>query len=174
MIAKLGFLELLVLSTLAWKNLWRRKRRTLITMSSVAFGVWFSATFVGICNHAYGSLIEGSVRMGFGHVTIEPRGYDVAPSLDKKLANALPLLREARAKKGVAAAIPRIAGPAIFSTAAGGAPGMILGIDPAQESVEWNAYLGAVREGRSFASSTGRGALIGTAMAERLHLKVGS
>jgi len=143
-------------------------------MSSVAFGVWFSATFVGICNHAYGSLIEGSVRMGFGHVTIEPRGFNVAPSLDKKLANAHSLLAEVRAKKGVAAALPRIFGPAMFSTAAGGAPGMIFGIDPGEESQKWNAYLGAVREGRSFTSSSGRGALVGSAMAERLHLKLGS
>ena len=27
------------LNTLAWRNLWRHKRRTLITASSIAFGV---------------------------------------------------------------------------------------------------------------------------------------
>lgn len=163
-----------MLPKLAWKNLWRRKRRTIITMSSVAFGVWFAATFVGICNHTYGNLIQRSVRLGFGHVSIEPRGYNISPSLDKRLADPAGLKKALEHEPEVAAAITRITGPAIFSTASGSAPGMVLGIDPAQESTELNAYLEGLREGKILESTTGRGAMIGTVMAERLKLKLGS
>lgn len=163
-----------MLAKLAWKNLWRRKRRTLITMSSVAFGVWFSATFVGICNHTYTELIDGSVRLGFGHVSIEPTGYNISPSLDKSLLEIDALTAQTVQLPGVAAAIARISGPAVFSTASGSAPGMVLGIDPTQESSAFNSYLSSMREGKVFEATTGRGAVIGTVMADRLKLKLGS
>jgi ABC-type lipoprotein release transport system permease subunit len=163
-----------LLPKLAWKNLWRRKRRTLITMSSVAFGVWFTATFVGICNHTYTELIDGSVRMGFGHVSIEPVGYNISPSLDKRLPNAESLAETTRALSGVTAAIARISGPAVISTASGSVPGMLLGIDPAKESASMNAYLASIREGKVFESAAGRGAVLGSVLAQRLRLKLGS
>jgi ABC-type lipoprotein release transport system permease subunit len=163
-----------MLPKLAWKNLWRRKRRTLITMSSIAFGVWFAGTFLGVRNHSHTSLIEGSVRLGLGHVAVEASGHHVAPGFEKKLFDASSIVAAARETSGVSAAIPRIIGPAMFATAAGSSPGVVLGVDPAQESGALNVYVGAIDRGRLFDARDGRGAVIGDVMAERLNIELGN
>ena len=35
------------LATMAWRNLWRNRRRTLLTLSSIAFGVMLAVLFTG-------------------------------------------------------------------------------------------------------------------------------
>ena len=35
------------LASMAWRNLWRNRRRTLLTLSSIAFGVMLAVIFTG-------------------------------------------------------------------------------------------------------------------------------
>ena len=37
------------LSAMAWRNIWRQRRRTLLTMSSIAFGTMCAVVFTGTC-----------------------------------------------------------------------------------------------------------------------------
>ncbi|HKI61884.1 MAG TPA: ABC transporter permease, partial [Mariprofundaceae bacterium] len=65
------------LNTLAWRNIWRRKRRTLITAFSIGFGVMLSVTFTGSGDYTYTNMIDMGASMGMGHVTVEPIGYQL-------------------------------------------------------------------------------------------------
>ncbi|MDQ6977965.1 MAG: ABC transporter permease, partial [Ghiorsea sp.] len=60
------------LNQLAFRNIFRRKRRTFITAFSVAFGVMLSVTFTGTGDYTYTNMIDAGAKMGMGHVTIEP------------------------------------------------------------------------------------------------------
>ncbi|MCB9655704.1 MAG: ABC transporter permease, partial [Deltaproteobacteria bacterium] len=70
---------------LAWRNVWRNRRRTLINVVSIALGVWLTVTSVGLADYSYHQMIDDSARMGLGHVTIQPTGYLEAPSLKKTI-----------------------------------------------------------------------------------------
>ena len=36
------------LGSMAWRNLWRNRRRTLVTLASIAFGTMLAVLFTGI------------------------------------------------------------------------------------------------------------------------------
>ena len=71
------------LALMAWRNLWRNHRRTLITLSSIAFGILLAILFTGLGDKTWGDMIDLAARMGSGHVTLQHPGYLDAPNLKK-------------------------------------------------------------------------------------------
>lgn len=157
---------------MAWRNLWRRKRRTYITAFSIGFGVLLSVTFTGIGDYSYTKMINTSATMGFGHVTIQPVGYIDSPSLDKKINNAESIRTTVLNTHGVKDAVTRIMGQAMIASANKSVGGMFLGIDPEQESKEKNLFIRSLTEGKLFKNKDGREAIIGTGLAKKLNLKL--
>ncbi len=162
-----------MLLRMAWRNLWRSRRRTLITLASVGLGVWLAVTFIGMAHWSYGSMIDASARQGYGHVTVWPEGYGLAPSLKLRLADAEALRARVLGLPGVDDATARIAGQAIFATASRSVGGAFFAIDPRRESASNNLFLKSIVEGEVFAEPGARGAVIGRVMAERLGLRIG-
>ncbi|HHJ11310.1 MAG TPA: hypothetical protein ENK25_10540 [Bacteroidetes bacterium] len=58
----------------AWKNLWRNRRRTLITISSILFGVIFSVMIYSLEEGSYGNMIDKPVRLSSGCLNIQHAG----------------------------------------------------------------------------------------------------
>jgi ABC-type lipoprotein release transport system permease subunit len=161
------------LKKMAWRNLWRRKRRTLITAGSVGFGFLLAYTFTAMGDYIYTNMIDTSAKMGFGHVTVEPAGYNDSPALDKRLGNAR-VIRERTLKiPNVRDAIVRITGQAMFASASKNIGGIFMAIDPSDESAEWNVFIGSMVEGKVFKGPGGRGIVVGKKMAEKLNLGIG-
>ena len=161
------------LGTIAWRNLWRRKRRTLITGISIGFGVMLAVTFTGTGDYGYTNMINTSAIMGLGHVTIEPHGYNQTPSLDKRLRKTGQIRERVLAMPGVNDAIVRITGQAMFASASKTIGGMFMGIDPAQESPEQNLLIRSLVQGEVFSGKDGRGVVVGSKIAEKLNLRIG-
>ena len=162
-----------MLLRIASRNLWRAKRRTLITLFTVAFGVWLSVTFTGMGDYTYTRMLDTGARMGFGHVTVQASGYQDAPGIDRPLHGAVTLAARVAARADVAHAVPRVAGQAMFATASRSVGGVLFAIDPRQERPEQNTFLKAIVEGRLFDDPGGRGAVVGEGMAEKLDLRIG-
>lgn len=119
---------------LAWRNIWRNKRRTLITAASVFFAV-FSATFMRSMQlGSYAQYINGVVEAFTGSVQIHKKGYwedqviDNAMSYNDSLIKKLSLIRNIRIMA------PRIEsfGLASFDQQTKGVA--VIGIDPATEN----------------------------------------
>ncbi len=161
------------LDQLAWRNLLRHKRRTLITSLSVAFGVLLSVTFTGSGDYSYTNLINTSTTMGFGHLTVEPHGYNDTPSLSMRVLQAEAIADQIQGIPNVQATYVRIMGQAMFAAGAKSVGGMFLGIDPNREKPEHNFFLKAINQGSLFTETDGRGVVIGSKMAEKLNLRLG-
>ena len=158
---------------MAWRNLWRRKRRTLITGFSIGFGVLLSVTFTGTGDYGYTNMINAGASMGFGHVTIEPRDYNQTPALDKRLLKTEQIREQVLTMPGISDAVVRIMGQAMFASASKTVGGMFMAVDPAQESTEQNLLLRSLVQGQLFPQADGRGVVIGNKMAEKLNLRIG-
>ncbi len=156
-----------------WRNIWRQRRRTLITASSVAFGLLLSVTFTGSADYAYTRMIDTSATMGFGHVTVAAAGFDLSPSFSRVLSRCDEIGAAAAGSKAVTATRTRIIGQAMFAAGGRSNGGQVMGIDPETETAEFNVFLRDIIKGRMFAADDRRGALIGEIMARRLHLKPG-
>ena len=161
------------LGKFAWRNLWRRKRRTFITAISIGFGVLLSVTFTGTGDYGYTKMINTGAKMGMGHVTVEPRGYNQTPSLDKRIRNADALRNKILQMSGIDSATIRITGQAMFASATKSIGGMFIGIDPSQESPEYNIIIQSLDQGSLFPDTFGRHIVIGSKMAEKMNLDIG-
>ena len=161
------------LSKMAWRNLLRRRRRTFITAGSVGFGFLLAYTFTAMGDYIYTNMIDTSAKMGYGHVTLEPVGYNDSPTLDKRLRNADRLRKRALSVKNVQDAIVRITGQAMFASATKSVGGIFIAVDPEMESPDWNVFVGSMVEGKMFETKGGNGIVVGNKMAEKLNLKLG-
>ncbi len=161
------------LNKLAWRNLWRRKRRTLITAFSIAFGVLLAITFTGAGDHYYTRMIDAGASMGMGHVTIAPIDHNRAPSLKKRLSDVQQLRKQALARPEIVDAMVRISGQAMFASAHKSVGGMFIAIDPEQESENNNLFIRSIIEGQLFDGANTPGIVVGEKLAKKLHLRIG-
>jgi len=158
---------------MAWRNLWRSRRRTLITAFTVAFGVLLSVSFTASGDYSYTEVINTSARMGTGHLTVEAPGYNDNPTLDKRVPGAGEIRARVLELPGATDAVVRIMGQAMFSSAAKSLGGIFIALDPAGESPGINFFLDSIEEGELFEGTGGRGAVIGSKMAEKLNIGIG-
>ena len=161
------------LNQLAWRNIWRRKRRTMITAFSIGFGVMLAVTFTGSGDYTYTNMIDMGASMGMGHVTVEPVGYHLKPTLDKRLTGTGVMHKKILATEGVADAAVRITGQAMFASARKSVGGAFIAVDPALESEENNLLMRSIVEGELFSEKEGRGIVIGSGLAKKLHVGIG-
>ncbi len=161
------------LNVLARRNLWRQKRRTLITAFSIAFGVLLAVTFTGVGDHYYTRMVDAGANMGMGHISITAPDYNRSPSLKKRLSNA-PALRDLIINHpNVADATIRINGQAMFASASKSIGGMFVAIDPRQENTTNNLFIRSLIDGDIFADADSKGIVVGEKIASNLNLGIG-
>jgi ABC-type lipoprotein release transport system permease subunit len=158
---------------IAWRNLLRNRRRTLITSFSVAFGVLLSVTFSASGDYSYTNMINSSATLGFGHLAIEPPGFNDAPTLAARLDGVDEIRQRALRLGEVENVYARIMGQAMFATGSKSIGGQVIGIDPVLENREHNIFIKSIVEGELFRESSSRGVLIGDRLAEKLKLRLG-
>lgn len=161
------------LNQLAWRNIWRRKRRTLITAFSIGFGVMLAVTFTGSGDYTYTNMVDTGASMGMGHVTVEPVGYHLKPTLDKRIPDVQQLHRRVVTMDGVSDATVRITGQAMFASARKSIGGAFIAIDPAFETAENNLLMRSMVKGGLFSDSGSRGIVIGSRLAKKLQVDIG-
>ncbi|MBI4429389.1 MAG: hypothetical protein HY562_09760 [Ignavibacteriales bacterium] len=76
-----------LLFTLSWRNIWRNKRRSIITTSAVVFAVMFSIVMRGIQLGTYDVNIKYMVDLFSGYLQVQKPGYQDNPSLQKKFSS---------------------------------------------------------------------------------------
>ncbi len=157
---------------LAWRNIWRNKRRTLITVSSIMFAVVFALFVESIERGAHDLMIENMTRFHTGYMQVQDFRYKNEPSLDNSFYYENDI-DEWAGENGhrIDFAIPRIE---TFMLAAGeeqtrGA--IVMGTDLAAEN-RLNDLEDRLVDGRFFEPGEGA-AVLGGGLAHRLDLAVG-
>lgn len=156
---------------LAWRNIWRNKRRTLITVSSIMFAVIFAMFLESIERGSHNVAIENMTRFHTGYIQVQDYRFEDQPSLDNAfLYDAEQRNQILSASESINYLVPRIE---TFMLAAGedvtkGA--MVLGIDPEKEDRLNNLKDHLAEGGFSFENQT---AVIAAGFAERLELNRG-
>ncbi len=162
------------LPSMAWLNLWRHRRRTLLTISSIAFGVMLAILFTGIGDSNWREMIDLAARMGGGHVSIQHRDFLDSPVLKNAIEGGDELRARALADADVERVVARIAGQILLSTAGQSYGAGFIAFDPADEDVTTLSLLEAVDEGESFVTSRDPGIILGRQLASNLNARLGS
>jgi ABC-type lipoprotein release transport system permease subunit len=162
------------LPKLAWRNVWRNRRRTLLTLSSIAFGTLCAVLFTAIGDANWASMIELAARMGGGHVSVQHPEYLDTQTLTRTIVAGPELQKRLLADPAVEALVPRISGHMMVATAGQSYGAAFLAVDPARESLATLSLLEAIEEGQMFESADDEGIILGAKLAENLRAKLRS
>lgn len=70
---------------LAWRNLWRNRKRSLITISSVLFAVLLAVLFDSMERGSYERMIDTMVKYSTGYIQMQDVLYEEEPSIDNTM-----------------------------------------------------------------------------------------
>lgn len=118
---------------LAWRNLWRNKRRTIITSSSILFAVFFVIVMRSFQLGSYDHLIKNNIESYMGFLQIQHPDYQDEMTIDNSLEYDDSFLNQILNTEGIKAVVPRIESFALASTGNQTKGVAVLGIDPEKE-----------------------------------------
>jgi ABC-type lipoprotein release transport system permease subunit len=156
---------------LAWRNIWRNKRRTLITTAAVFFALFFSLIMRSLQVGSYGHMSDSIVEAYSGSLQIHREGYWENPTLDNTFEYDSSLVRKIENQENIKAVIPRLESFALASTGQRTKGIMVVGIDPVKELQLTHPDRKLIK-GSYFDGSPG-GALVSSKLAEFLNLNLG-
>lgn len=118
---------------IAWRNLWRNRRRTVLAAGAIAFSVALLLFAMSMQGGSYAAMIDNATHLLDGHLQLQRVGYLDDPRIENAIDNAAARLGAVRATAGVEAATPRIAAFALVSGDERSYGAQLLGVDPAGE-----------------------------------------
>lgn len=162
---------------LAWRNLWRNPRRTLLTAAALGLGVLCMVAVEAYMHGIFGKMVETTANGLTGHAQLHAPGWLQTRDDQLQLPPAAPLLQRARSLAVVRAAAPRCWGAALLAIGDRSRSVQLLGVEPAQEAQvgRWTERLAAGRFLDPAASGELGGELvIGAPLAKKLDLELGT
>lgn len=157
---------------LAWRNIWRNKRRTLITISSVMFAVVFALSLESLERGGHNLMVDNMTRFHTGYIQIQDVRFEDEPSLDNTITYDSSLVRRVASVSGeIEFTVPRLE---TFMLAAGDEQtrgAMVMGIDPDAED-KMNDLRSRIISGKFFSPGSGS-VVLAEGLASRLELAVG-
>lgn len=157
--------------TLAYRNIWRNKRRSLITILSITFAVLLACAMRSMQLGSYDKMIDNSVRFHTGYIQIHKLGYWDDKVIDNSFGYDASMIGKIAAIPGVSSYVPRLESFALASFENQTKGALVMGVDPVREDV-----LTRVKDkltAGSYLSSNDDGVLLGQGLAEYLNIGVG-
>jgi putative ABC transport system permease protein len=161
-----------MLAALAWRNLWRRPQRTLLSVLSVAIVSGLLVFVLSFQDGVYGEMKETTLRIFDGYAELQADGYADDPSLDHAIDQPAALARAAVRAPGVTVAAPRINGFAILANGPRSYAAAVIGVDPAREA-RLSTIPATIQTGRYLTPSDTDSAIVGDLLAKNLGVGVG-
>lgn len=164
--------QVAILLQLAWRNLWRNHRRTLIMLSAIILGTWAMIFMTALTRGMVADMIKDSISAMPGHIQVHQFGYRDDPSI----ANLIPISDKELTAAFNAADFPvwasRVRVPAVITSERESRGVTLIGVDPSYErDLTFVSYDDV--EGRFLGSAEDTGVVIGRKLAEILETRVG-
>jgi putative ABC transport system permease protein len=157
---------------IAWRNIFRQKRRTILTVLTMFGGFTLSAISIGWADGTYNRIIDMFTRNRLGHIQIHAKGYLDRPSIYKWIQGYEKIGERILQIKGVQFWAPRLYSAGLASVADKSSGVRIIGIDPQRESVA-TRFDKKVVDGKSFSPDPSHQAILGKGLARTLQAKTG-
>jgi ABC-type lipoprotein release transport system permease subunit len=157
---------------LAWRNLWRNHRRTLIMLAAVVVGAWAMIFMTALIRGMVDDMVRDGIQTLPGHVQVHHPGFRDDPSVSNVIAPPDETLRRALEEPGVVAWAARVRVPAVVSSERNTRGVVLVGIDPDRER-ELSFVADDMTEGRFLESPDDAGLVVGRKLLERLETGLG-
>lgn len=161
---------------MAWRNIWRNPRRTLLTVSAIAFACVLLVFMLSFQFGSYDTMINASVKINTGHLQIQADGYNANhkmrlvipdPEAVKQILEKTPLVN-AYACRARAFSLVSTDKRAYGVMVVGMEPKAEAGVSTLEQIVQEGRYLTHPSE-----ASELPGAMMGKLLARNLHAGIG-
>ena len=161
-----------VLAMLAWRNLWRNRRRTFVMLAAIGTGVWAMIFMTALTQGMVNEMIKDGISNLPGHVQVHAPTYLDDPNIENLVPEDDASLAAKMTSAGFETWSTRLKVPAVVTSERESRGVTLLGIDPGQERdflfIDYEAV-----EGRFLESPSDTGIVIGRKMAENLETGIG-
>ena len=177
----MSVLNLSLLYTLAWRNVWRNRRRTMLILLAIAFGIWSMVTLAAMMRGMIEQQVQNTINNLTGHIQVHAMGYCDDRSIENSMPPPDPTMLKILRGNNVKAWSTRVRVPAVVASERESAGVTLVGIDPegpkgpeGPEGEDGLSFIAnSVTEGQYLQSTADQGLLLGRKMAERLETSLG-
>jgi len=159
---------------LAWRNMWRHRRRTLLIVLAMGFGLCLMMWYDGLVDGFYQAIYGNAIKVLGGNIQVHAQGYGESSGQKPllPLADDAQVLAAARAQPAVVVASRRINTGGLASSREGAFAVGITAIEPEVEQAVNLAGQNIVA-GRNLTADDGDSILIGKGLADAMGVREG-
>ncbi|SKA73782.1 ABC transporter permease [Desulfobaculum bizertense] len=157
---------------MAWRNIWRHPRRTILTLLAIAFACMLLVFMLSFQFGTYEAMITSVVKSQTGHLQILVNGYNSDHKMRKVVRNPKELEAQLRALPHIKNSTVRANGFSLLSSEKRTYGGLVTGIDPIREA-QLSTIASTIREGEYLSPDDSTQALVGALLAKNLHIHLG-
>jgi putative ABC transport system permease protein len=157
---------------IAWRNLWRNKRRSVLTIAALALCSWLLLWMMYFAYGGHDNWLENYVRILTGHIQIHALGFADDMSVMKRIREPSTVYDVLEKARYVRAYSPRIKTYALAAAHGNSAGAFILAFDPDRERTVSNMYK-SLKEGNYLRSGHDREVVLAFALADNLGVGIG-
>ena len=119
---------------IAWRNLWRNRRRTLITSASVFFAVLFALIFRSLQLGSYDKMFRNAIESYSGYIQVQHQDFWDEKIVDNSFPYDPELDQLIQADENVVTTVPRFESFALASSGPQTKGVLVMGIEPEKEN----------------------------------------
>jgi ABC-type lipoprotein release transport system permease subunit len=162
---------------IAWRNLWRKPRRTLLTVITISLGLALLLIFLGLGDGGHEQMIESAVHMGSGHVLVQQAGYQEQGGINRLLSpeevrSVEAWGQEMKGQYPIRHVLRRTFVSALASSADGATGVQLIGVQPSAE-MQASDFKEKLIEGEFLNDDDGDLVILGQGVAHKLALELG-
>lgn len=157
---------------IAWRNIFRQKRRTVLTMLTMVGGFVLASVSISWSDGTYNHVIDLFTRNRLGHIQVHHQGYLDRPAIYKNIPDYRQVGEKIAATAGVQAWTPRLYSAGLVSVESKSAGARIIGIDPEREN-QTTRFDKKVIKGRPLSRTANHEAILGKNLARTLEADTG-
>lgn len=161
-----------MLLTMALRNLWRNRRRSLLTLSAMVVSSSLLILSLGVFSGMFADMLASATEQYQGHIVISAQQYQHDRDLFTHFPASTSILEDLELHPQVLAASPRVRGFGLISHAMESQPAELLGIDP-QREIRVTTLSEQLVAGNPLSDDQPAGALIGSGLAAKLGVGIG-
>ena len=156
---------------IAWRNLWRKPWRTVITSGSIFFGVLFAATMTSMQYGSYEVMIDNVVKFYSGYAQIFTEKYHENKTINNTFVYTDSIREIVNKEKSITATAPRLEYYSLVSSEDITKGAIVIGVDPEKEN-NITSLANWVEKGK-YLSKNDNGVLVATDLAKYLNVSIG-
>jgi len=158
---------------LCWKNIWRNRRRTLITVNAIGLGVMALVFLRNYYDSFHEQVIHNIIRYHSGHLAVAIKNFEKNSSTQLYLKKSPPIVNWLKTQENTRALSERVIFSGLASSARGSTNIMVMGIRPSEES-KVTDFANKLIQGTFFSEQKDKSIVLGAKAAETLHAVIGS